>query len=450
MKRKRLLENMKLNFVRKLKLFGLCIVIVIIPPQVIYAVETTKGQLVELLKNVRMYQQGVAPIAFDAESVVFFSNDARTLPNEPSVKYLSQFRKNGKLLDTVTSRYDRDMISEKLVLAYEYRSIWNGKRGFHRQQSREKNSKQRLRASVSDTKKTSKVLLSNQHTGAFLGGRFWHNMEQDWITLLQKEKDVSLSNRKELVGEYLCQVISAQTPHGDYKLWVDSDQGYYIRRAEITVDEDDLAWGEPLSQRSIGHPPKTYSKIEMEIKDIAIQEIDGYFIPIKGTFVSKVFYTDGTVEHVKKQVERTNIQWNPDFDAMGAFMMDIPDGTRVQYDEFPGIKYEWLNGKLISVVDELVIEELDKVTEQLMAEGTSAMLSSVSNTNTMKPPDPCDEIEETITENTKLSNIKKTEALSKNTPFGLYFLISACVLILTVGIWLHIMHRRRMRSDAKI
>ena len=52
---------------------------------------------------------------------------------------------------------------------------------------------------------------------------------------------------------------------------------------------------------------------------------------------------------------------------MGAFKVDLPNGTRVFVTEFPGIRYIWQNGK-IAPVDDPTFEEIDKMVDELKKE----------------------------------------------------------------------------------
>jgi len=73
----------------------------------------------------------------------------------------------------------------------------------------------------------------------------------------------------------------------------------------------------------------------------------------------------------KQHHKRTNIDLNPDFEAIGAFVPDFPEGTRVYLEDAPGIRYIWQNGKLVPHVDQSFLDVLDNEIEQIKSEPKS-------------------------------------------------------------------------------
>jgi hypothetical protein len=55
----------------------------------------------------------------------------------------------------------------------------------------------------------------------------------------------------------------------------------------------------------------------------------------------------------------------PDFDALGAFKINLPNGTRVFVEESPGVRYVWQDGEIVPDVDTPTFEEIDKTVEEL-------------------------------------------------------------------------------------
>ena len=69
-------------------------------------------------------------------------------------------------------------------------------------------------------------------------------------------------------------------------------------------------------------------------------------------------FTNGGITTSEINHKQT-IDTNPDFEKEGAFQPDIPNGTRVQLDEVPGILYEWNDGELAIFVEKDVIQSID-------------------------------------------------------------------------------------------
>jgi len=103
---------------------------------------------------------------------------------------------------------------------------------------------------------------------------------------------------------------------------------------------------------------------------VKFQEINGRFVPTTGRFVltmvpNKEF--GKAVAHHYYTV--SDIQLNPNFDSMGAFKTDFPNGLRIYAEESPGIRYKWNNGMVVADIDGPTFEEIDKMIEQIKSTG---------------------------------------------------------------------------------
>jgi hypothetical protein len=211
--------------------------------------------------------------------------------------------------------------------------------------------------------------LHDQDAGSFLEGRFLHNFDGDWIEILENETGLGLANELEDIEGNPCLALSASTPHGDYALWIDPNAGYRIRRGLISVGSDDLAWGTPLLDSPYRAQHHRIAQIEMEVTNVLIETIDGFYVSTGGTLTTKFFYDDDTVSHVVKEVDRHNVVLNPDFTAMGAFKVDLAEGTILTYwfEEDIRLKYVWENEQLTPWVEEFVIEDIEGDLGDLVA-----------------------------------------------------------------------------------
>lgn len=50
---------------------------------------------------------------------------------------------------------------------------------------------------------------------------------------------------------------------------------------------------------------------------------------------------------------------------MGAFQIDIPDGTKVFLEEVSGAHFEWQKGKIVADIDKRIIRDIDLSDEAL-------------------------------------------------------------------------------------
>jgi hypothetical protein len=116
--------------------------------------------------------------------------------------------------------------------------------------------------------------------------------------------------------------------------------------------------------------PRT--KLVIALDSVKIENIDGIFVPVEGRVRINTVRSNGEEETSVATFKRSEIDLNPDFDKYeGAFVLDVPDGTPVNYVDFfgTGVRYVWQNGKMVADVDDLVIAELDKTAQQIIADG---------------------------------------------------------------------------------
>ena len=305
------------------------------------------SELRTLLKNARSATQRIPPYAYDAETLGY-SSSGNELPDTPKGKVVTQFIKNEDCVDQKTQSFI--FLEGDFSPTFEKRALWDGKRLFFYQRSKSRTYPDQITAATSSSPERIKRIFFEQNNGAFLEGRFWHNSYVgDWITALENESEVFLEDKKQPVDGHWCQKIKGHTHHGDYELWIDPNNGYNIRRASIIVDNNDLAWGKPLRSQGIGKPGKSWLKIAMEVKDVEIEKIGEHYFPLGGTYIRNISYDDGSSWIGKIVVKRRNVQWNPDFKALGAFKIELPDGTIVIDEDSPGGRYQLLDGKLVPI-----------------------------------------------------------------------------------------------------
>ena len=200
---------------------------------------------------------------------------------------------------------------------------------------------------------------------------------------------VTVRNKLEDLDGTAHYVIDAKTNRGNYTIWLNPEKGYNFSKATVFREAGDFFMKDAkLDSRQ---------KYIFSVENTQFTEIDGVWVPVKGKV--KVHYTAPTNElNTIADVKLTSILIDPDHDALDSFSIDdIKDGARVHFvDGAPG-KYIWRDGKAVADVDKLVISELDKMAEEIMAEakvpacavskkdgGSDLSLSSLSVSDLLK------------------------------------------------------------------
>jgi len=198
--------------------------------------------------------------------------------------------------------------------------------------------------------------------GLFLGlGKLWLGKTANVAELLS-QSDMLHVVGKEDINETVCYIVEAKTEYGTVTIWIAPEKGYNALKVSWVIhDKDFLRDGLYLKDSSL-------AEWSVLIDSIDVEKIDGIFVPVSGRFTSASTRKDGVERTVCAKVKRSQIDLNPDFEALGAFRLALPDGSHI-YDRDSGISYKVFGGELVPDVDEIVIEQIDKMTEEIMAEG---------------------------------------------------------------------------------
>lgn len=214
-----------------------------------------------------------------------------------------------------------------------------------------------------------------------------------------RQGSVRLRDEMEVVDGHRTYVLEAESQYGKHTLWIDPEYGYNPRRIHLLIEADNLYIGDEPLGASPGEPParKEYLKrpwapidfVEINVDSIEVQKIGGQFVPISANIDETTRYSTGEILKTTATHKRTNINLNPDFEAVGAFELDIPDGVPVYYHgtlDVGGVPYEWFNGKPRAYLDELVVDAMDaevmRLSEETAIPGT---MTGMEVTSESKP-----------------------------------------------------------------
>jgi beta-lactamase regulating signal transducer with metallopeptidase domain len=307
----------------------------------------SREQLDKILDAMLYHDRAVFPIALHAD-IDLYNLDAPA-DSQHNQTYVFDQRLDGKRLDSLMNVYrlrDGEFHHDQVN-----RSVFTGAQFLYRQQQ-VGSSSSGLTASLDSKEKAVRIMAYDYIWGCTLFGHLPGD-EKPVASLLKDASDVVLQEHREDVDGVACHVIEGRTDHGTYKLWVDPEHDYRIRRAVIDKGPDDVWYGKPVSTP----PPEgmqDYPRISVhvEISDVHLEKIDGHFIPTVESETATTRKSNGKEDRYKVIVKRSQIDLKPDFEKLGAFVMDgIPEGTAV-WNSDPNdhtYAYEWHNGKAVSV-----------------------------------------------------------------------------------------------------
>jgi len=258
--------------------------------------------------------------------------------------------------------------------------------------------------------------------------------DEHFAKLLLESETLRLRPEMEKVDGFDCYVVEGDTPFYYHTVWIDPQNGYLHRKiiCEGYQKNSNLTYKIP-----------GIVKAGIEVTDVNIEYFEG--IPVVTKAKRHFFHerTDGTTLDAISQEKMSNFVWNPDFESMGAFKMDkVPDGTRVAYWandlDKTGVKFHWQGGRIVPNVDEEALEQIDRITEELMAEGeVPAGLATDKKTEAgpNKASATVDELQDTA------GSQEKVIAESRYFPTLVFVLIGLSIIAIIA--WRVFLHKRR-------
>ena len=202
-----------------------------------------------------------------------------------------------------------------------------------------------------------KLLLDSPEYGGALAGRIYGNSHKSVAELLGESTNLYMRKEQENINGVPCYALEATSEHGKVTAWVAPEKGYNALRWSIHKTGDDL-----FDERRI------VSKSWLAVFDSAeVREVNDVFVTTGGSLTLTIDFPNGREDVSCSKYKVSSIQLNPDFEALGAFEINLPDGTPVHIKEYPGVRYIWQNGNIVAA-DDPTFEEIDKMVEELKKE----------------------------------------------------------------------------------
>jgi hypothetical protein len=289
--------------------------------------------------------------------------------------------------------------------------------------------------------------------GACLDGFFYGDV-QSIDVILKNASKIDVRSQMENVNGVECYVIDAITDNGKYAVWITPEHGYNIAKAEVHKSINDKYFGAPMNYEAPIPKGVTFDlKQAGKIKDVFFfldsvnfREVNGVWIPDEAISRTIINYEDQETIY-KKHYKRTQIDLDPDFKAIGAFIPDIPEGADVHLREAPGIRYTWEKGKLVPRekgklvprIDEGALDQITRITDDFLSakELKSVQISNDAHKGSIISPKPQENVDEIKTKSVKKTHLRKICTVS--------FLI-----IVVVGYYVYRYIRRERKKEKEI
>jgi hypothetical protein len=188
--------------------------------------------------------------------------------------------------------------------------------------------------------------------GGPLVGKVFGSDFQSVYDLLKGASNVTLHDTATKILDYDAYLLEANTRYGIVKAWISPDAGNNCLKWEIVKNQSQFYRdGAIVADFQFTHWVAAYDGERVE-------QIDGRYITTQAKF--KYIATDGDTELSNSTLhyKLKNIEFDPDYEAIGAFKIQLPEGTVVTHEEVPGIEFRWTNGKFVPNIDDYLIQNL--------------------------------------------------------------------------------------------
>ena len=174
------------------------------------------------------------------------------------------------LRDWIASDYKK---REGFIGSKQVQVVWDGSK-FYMYHESEETDNSYVDIMSDDSKKLD--TFQKSYPGAQLDGFFQGN-DKDISTIFREADEVKLYDTKENVNGSLCYVLEIRNEYGKQKIWLDSEHGYNICKAEVIKSGDDLYYGIPLSETKSSNPK---ASIQFRINKVEFEERNNLWIPM--------------------------------------------------------------------------------------------------------------------------------------------------------------------------
>ncbi|MEJ2648026.1 MAG: M20/M25/M40 family metallo-hydrolase [Sedimentisphaerales bacterium] len=176
--------------------------------------------------------------------------------------------------------------------------------------------------------------------GGSISGRFWGNNGQSISDLLESASNLKSTDNVTKIMGHNAFLIEAETQYGNVKAWISPDLDYNCLKWEIEKT--------PKQYYRDGMPSNDSFTKSIAVYDAEkADKIDGRYIITQAKLNYKVIKDNETLSNDTYHFNLKNIDLNPDYEALRAFEIQLPEGTIVYDDENPDVRYQWIDGNLV-------------------------------------------------------------------------------------------------------
>ena len=201
--------------------------------------------------------------------------------------------------------------------------------------------------------------------GVITEGFIFGDDDSRLFTIL-RENELQIRSNMENIDGYKVYVLDSTGKRGKFTVWLDPNANYLPRRIESHKSSSDLLNGRLVSSiTSEGNiiQNKQLKEYNVIVDAVKIDKIGDVNLITAANVTEVRTYVDGYKITATYPFQIQNINLEPDFLSTKAFDVNLPDGTPIRNNDFPGGRFEVHQGKIVSAGT--AFEEIDKQIDQL-------------------------------------------------------------------------------------
>lgn len=165
-----------------------------------------------------------------------------------------------------------------------------------------------------------KAILYAPKYGGTMTGKIFGNSHKSIYELLSGSQDLSISQTPSKINDVLCEVLAAKTKYGTITAWIAPEKGYIAMKWKIEKDQNDF-----FNESKLQDLETWVAEYEL----LELQQDQNIFLPKHSKFTLTVHDKKDNTRISRYDYTVNDIQVDPDFDALGAFVFNLPEDTRV-------------------------------------------------------------------------------------------------------------------------
>ncbi len=186
--------------------------------------------------------------------------------------------------------------------------------------------------------------------GGSLAGHFMGNNGYSILDLLKGATCRRFENKATEVMGYDAWLMEADTPYGAVRAWISPRLDYNCLKWEIAKGSGQYYRdGQFVNEGWSGTATFDAEKAD---------QVEGRYIVTQARLNYRVEGGGKVVADDTYHFSLKNVDLSPDYEALGAFAINLPEGTEATHEDIPGRVFQWTRGKFVPDLDEYLPRSL--------------------------------------------------------------------------------------------